>query len=169
MKTLLFIHLFSCNFLVFAQLSDNSADTAFDFWIGEWEGTWDEGDGQVGKATNSITKTMDGKVIEENFVIYQGQSKGFVGKSLSVYQPQLYIWKQAWVDSQNGYYDFSGQFDLDKRIFITDKKMLKDKVVLQRMVFYNIEENSFTWDWEMSEDGGKNWNLSWRINYIRRK
>ena len=35
------------------------------------------------------------------------------------------------------------------------------------MVFYDIGENSLTWDWESSLDGGETWKLQWRIFYIR--
>ena len=41
--------------------------------------------------------------------------------------------------------------------------------VFQRMVFKDIEDNSFTWDWESSSDIGENWNLQWRINYKRKE
>jgi hypothetical protein len=35
------------------------------------------------------------------------------------------------------------------------------------MVFYDIKKDSFTWDWEGTQDGGETWNLLWRINYTR--
>ena len=38
----------------------------------------------------------------------------------------------------------------------------------QRMVFKEIEEDSMTWDWEASKDGGYTWTLSWRIQYKRK-
>ena len=140
-------------------------ETYFDFWLGKWEATWDEGEGKVGKGTNYIHKTLDGKVIQENFEITEGQNKGFKGKSFSVYNPKKNVWKQAWADNQSGYFDFVGEIDGDKRIFKTAVFEKGDKKIIQRMVFYNIKKDSMTWDWEISTDGGENWKLSWRINY----
>ena len=146
----------------------NELDSAdyFNFWEGKWEATWDEGE-KKGKGTNQLTWVMDGKVLQEDFRILEGQSKGFVGGSLSVFQPQTNTWRQAWVDSQGGYYDFIGEFEGDKRIFKTHPREVNDQVIIQRMVFYDIKEDAFMWDWELSRDGGETWNLSWRISYTR--
>lgn len=35
------------------------------------------------------------------------------------------------------------------------------------MRFYDILPGSFTWDWEGTRDGGRTWNLRWRIYYSR--
>jgi hypothetical protein len=43
--------------------------------------------------------------------------------------------------------------------------MSDGKEIVQRMVFKEIKNDSFTWDWEKTEDGGKTWKLEWRINY----
>ena len=84
----------------------------FDFWVGEWVCT---GKSRVApgkdewidtKATNSISKTLGGKVVEENF------SMGtFQGKSVSVYDSNRKIWRQTWVDSSGGYLVFEGGMD----------------------------------------------------------
>jgi hypothetical protein len=137
----------------------NSADLEpeeyFDFWVGEWEVTWDEGDGKIGKGINLIEKTLDGKVIQENFRITEGQQKGFKGTSFSVYQPRFERWKQAWADNSGGYFDFTGKTDGNKRIFQTEVFELEDgRRFTQRMVFYDIKEDSLMWDWEASNDGG---------------
>jgi hypothetical protein len=141
----------------------------FDFWIGEWDVSWDEGDGTRGRGTNTIQKILDGTVIKENFEITKGQNSGFRGVSISVYQPRFDRWKQAWADNNGGYYDFTGKIDGNKRIFQTDIAELEDgREFIQRMVFYDITEESLIWDWESSEDGGETWNLNWRIFYERR-
>jgi len=41
-------------------------------------------------------------------------------------------------------------------------------IIQQRMIFYEIKKDSFTWDWENSTDYGKTWSLQWRINYKRK-
>nr|WP_288935161.1 hypothetical protein [uncultured Allomuricauda sp.] len=141
----------------------------FDFWVGKWDATWDEGNGKIGKGTNRITKTLDGKVIHENFQIIEGKSKGFKGTSISVYQPKLKRWKQAWADNNGGYYDFTGEFENNARIFKTQNIEKDGKLTTARMVFKDIKEDSFLWDWESSDDNGNTWKLLWRIHYKRIK
>ena len=141
----------------------------FDFWVGEWEVTWNEADGKKGKGLNTISKTLDENVINENFRILEGQSKGFKGTSISVYQPRQKRWKQAWADNQGGYFDFVGETDNGKRIFKTQPIKNGDNEVISRMVFKDIKKDSFVWDWESSVDGGKTWKLNWQINYKRKK
>ncbi len=167
MKRTLILILFTASVARGQDLSD-SVTQYFDFWVGKWEATWDEGDGKTGKGINHITKTLDDKVIQENFQILEGQSKGFRGTSISVYQARFKKWKQAWADNQGGYYDFTGKFEGDKRIFQTGVFDTKDgKKFTQRMVFYNITSDAMTWDWESSNDGGETWTLNWRIRYSR--
>ena len=142
-------------------------DKLFDFWVGKWELTWDEGNGKMGKGTNEIEKILDGKVIQENFQVIEGNNKGFKGISISVYQPRLDRWKQAWCDNQGGYFDFIGEFDDDNRIFKTQIIERGGKKIISRMVFKDIKKDSFIWDWESSYDRGVTWKLNWRINYKR--
>jgi hypothetical protein len=150
------------------SLSKLDSAAYFNFWEGTWEGTWPEGE-KVGKATNFIEWTTGGKVLQENFEIYQGQNKGFIGTSISVFNPTTKVWKQAWADNQGGYYDFTGAFDDDKRIFQTQSRQVNGQPFQQRMVFYDFTEDAFTWDWESTNDGGKTWTLNWRIEYQRKK
>ena len=169
-KCILLILLVPVIVMAQANITSPKPEEYFDFWIGEWEVTWKEGNGSTGRGINSITKTLDGKVIQENFSITEGQQKGFKGTSISVYQPRFERWKQAWADNNGGYYDFEGKVDGNKRIFQTAVFELDDgRKLTQRMVFYNITEDSLTWDWETSYDGGETWTLSWRIFYERMK
>jgi len=163
--------LFSIASTVYEQslkLSELDSANYFDFWEGKWHASWPEGD-SLGKGVNELTWVMNGKVLQENFQILEGQAKGFMGGSLSVFQPKTNTWRQAWADSQGGYYDFIGAFEGDKRIFKTHPKEVNEKTIVQRMVFYDIQKDSFQWDWESSIDGGKTWNLNWRIDYERVK
>ena len=160
-----FVLVFMIIGLAISLKAQDKPENNYDFWLGKWEASWDEPDGKKGKGTNHIHYTLDGKVIQENFEILEGQSKGFKGMSISVFNPKKKEWHQAWADNQGGYFDFTGERDGEKRYFKTAVVKKGDKEIIQRMVFYDITKKSMTWDWELSTDGGKTWKLSWRIFY----
>ena len=141
----------------------------FDFWLGDWRVSWHNADNTAGSARNRISKTLDGKVIEENFEQDAGDPPPILrGHSISVLQQSSGIWQQAWADNQGGYFSFSASVDGDKRIFATALLPSADSSVRgQRMVFYDIRPDSFSWDWEGTRDGGKSWSLLWRLRYVR--
>lgn len=136
----------------------------FDFWVGEWDLTWGEGE-NAGTGTNIITHELGGCVIEENFTSHG--DKPFVGRSLSVYRPSDGKWYQTWVDNQGGYLDFVGEYK-DGKMTLSREAEREGEKFLQRMVFHDIKKDSFVWDWEKSTDGGKSWELLWQIHYKRK-
>ena len=153
--------------LTIAQ-SDQLDSATYDFWVGKWDAKWENANGSTGSGTNHIFKVLGGTVIEENFTITGGAQAGFLGKSISVMDVNK-NWHQAWADNQGGYFDFVGEVLGDKKIFKTKLVERDGKKIIQRMVFYEIKEDSFTWDWEGTQDGGDTWNLLWRISYTRQK
>ncbi|MEQ8524767.1 hypothetical protein [Gracilimonas sp.] len=151
------------------SISDLEPEAYFDFWVGEWELSWTDNQGNAGAGTNLIEKTLDGVVIQENFKATKGRIEGYKGMSVSVYNPQRESWHQTWVDNQGGYIDLKGLIDGNKRIFQTDERPgPQGGTIINRMVFYDIEKNSFTWDWESSIDGGETWSVNWQIHYNRK-
>lgn len=58
----------------------------FDFWLGEWNLTWENKGGEVMKGTNNIQKILGGCVIQETF--NGGDKMKLRGVSLSVYDTQ---------------------------------------------------------------------------------
>ncbi len=163
MKKIIHVLILSIPFIVFTQEMNKNT---FDFWVGEWEVSWDKPDGTKGKGINRIVKILDTKVIQENFV---DPDTGFKGTSLSVYNPTKKEWHQAWADNQGGYFNFIGDMSQDGPVFKTKMIRQGDKKIIQKMTFKNISKDSFMWDWEGSNDGGKNWELLWRINYVRKR
>ena len=136
----------------------------FDFWLGEWDLTWEGGDG-----TNSISRILDGQVIQERFAARQDDPNvpALQGLSISVYIPALGKWRQTWVDNNGSYMDFIGGF-VGGEMALSMVRTLNGKTNTYCMVFYNITEDSLDWDWKRSEDGGQSWQLQWRIHYQRR-
>jgi hypothetical protein len=114
----------------------------FDFWVGEWEVTWDGGRGK-----NTIRKILDDRVIEESF---DGTpSIPLVGRSLTVHNDQYGRWDQTWVDNQGSYLMFMGEWDdVDERMVLERDDMVGGKHIKQRMVFHNITHDALDWNWD---------------------
>ncbi len=134
----------------------------FDFWVGNWELTWND----TSHGTNRIQKIMDGCTVNENF--YDPAMK-YSGSSWSVYNPQLKLWQQTWVDNQGGYITLSGKFENGKMTLTTEpRKLPNGKEIISRMVFYNISPEKFDWRWESTKDNGATWQTDWLIHYKRK-
>ncbi len=140
---------------------DSPAGHQFDFWLGEWDLTWGEGE----HGTNKITKILGDCVILEEFDGTPAME--FHGMSLSVFNQRTGLWHQTWVDSSGGYLDFKGSFQNEKMI-LSREAVIEGKSVLQRMVWYNLSEDSLDWNWERSLDSGETWKVAWHIRYVRR-
>jgi hypothetical protein len=129
-----------------------------DFWVGTWEGVWEGGSG-----TNVIDRPYGDCVVRERF-----DGGDFQGMSVSTWDPKARLWRQTWVDNRGAYLDFTGGMDGD-RMILSRAVETNEGEVRQRMVFRDITESSFTWDWETSRDGGETWELRWQIEYRRKR
>jgi len=133
----------------------------FDFWLGNWDASWAGGSG-----SNSVSKILGSCVVFEQFEAHG--EKSLIGKSVSVYDPRADVWRQTWVDNSGGYLDFEGGWQGDKMVLSRSFER-NGKTIMQRMVWYNIKQDAFDWNWEKSEDGGESWTVNWQIHYTRRK
>ena len=135
----------------------------FDFWVGDWDAAWEGGDGR-----NTITKEYDGCVIRENFRANPDSTgAALLGMSVSTYSARDKAWKQTWVDNSGSYLDFTGGFADGKMTLSREFTGPKGKTVTQRMVWFNITDDAFDWNWERSIDGGE-FKVLWAIHYTRR-
>jgi hypothetical protein len=124
-------------------------DNGLDFWIGEWDVRWDGGAG-----TNTITPELGGGVVLERF-----ESPDLRGLSVSVHDGER--WRQAWVDSNDTYLDFTGGWAGDEFELLH----VRDDACF-RMRFTEIGPDSLVWLWEQRVAAA--WELKWRIDYARR-
>jgi hypothetical protein len=132
------------------------AADSFDFWLGRWDVRW----GQGAHGTNEITKILDGRVILERFDGRPGTE--LQGMSVSVYDAEDGLWRQTWVDSQSGYLRFEGSHS-DGVMELRGE----DDGDPRRMRWLDIEQDSLTWLWERSRDGGATWETLWKLAYSR--
>ena len=131
---------------------------ALDFWIGEWDCTW-----QGGGGTNAITRELDRAVVVERFEA--GAPQPLTGMSVSVHDTDV-GWRQTWVDSNGSYWHFVGTQDDGAVTFATPERVDADRA-FKRMVFSDISADAFHWRWESSPDAVA-WTERWAIDYRRR-
>ena len=138
---------------------DRSGPASLDFWLGDWLCSWEGGGGR-----NAVTKELDGHVIVERFEA--SAPEPWSGMSLSVFDQREGQWRQTWVDSTGNYWAFVGTPHAEGFSFAVTE-IEDDREVEKRMVFFEIEPDSFGWRWERSQDAGNTWDLLWRIDYRR--
>lgn len=137
----------------------------FDFWVGEWELTWQDSAGKVERGMNSVMKDFNGCVIHERFASF---FDGYRGESFTVYNPKEKEWQQTWVDSKGNYMLFTGGLKnkvMDLRMEKTNAKGQKE---LFSMIWTNVTKDSLDWVWRKSLDDGKKWQTLWKIKYKSR-
>ncbi|MEO6695687.1 MAG: hypothetical protein ABIY50_13830 [Ignavibacteria bacterium] len=156
-KTILLLFTVLMNSNLIAQQNDKTLD----FWIGKWDAYWNDSL----KGTNQINVTMNGYIVEENFSTNDGT---FTGKSWSAFDSVTNLWKQTWVDNSGAYMTFAGGGEGNKVILnmIEARKNKSNKNYYMRMVFSDINDDQFEWNWQSSVDK-ISWKPAWTIHYKR--
>ncbi len=139
--------------------------TELDFWLGEWEVTWDGGHG-----TNRLERILGGRVIHEQFEGGDADTT-LHGQSWSVFDPERATWRQTWVDDMGSYLDLVGD-RVDGWFAFVRAAPEHGPDARQQMVFRDVggpRTERFRWTWELSVDGGASWETRWEIAYRRRR
>ncbi|MDZ4762623.1 MAG: hypothetical protein SGJ21_16295 [Alphaproteobacteria bacterium] len=145
-------------------------DRQLDFWVGDW--TF----GEVGAnpaPSNRITRDEFGScAIVEHFLQPGGRPDGsdYIGGSYSMYDPQTSLWRQMWVDNNGSSFQLiggpvTGQAHIFE--FVTTKPIGAATKAYSRMIFENVQENSFDWRWQ-SQNADGSWTDRWVLNYRRK-
>ncbi len=137
---------------------------SLDFWVGDWSCTWDGGRGR-----NRITKEFDGHVVVERFESLAPER--WSGMSVSVFDTREGRWRQTWVDSTGNYWALGEGRDHDDLTFEVGETEVREDgsrvEVRKRMVFSDIEGDTFHWRWERAVAGATVWEPLWTIDYRR--
>ena len=145
---------------------DEPAAAQFGFWCGDWCAESIVGGGEEPKTGhNSVGWLWDGKALLEQFSMPDG-SDVFHGHSISV-PVQGRGWCQTWVDSEGQYLDFVGGMVGDEMVLDRTAVTAEGRTVLQRMRWWDIDSDAFSWDWLAAEPGADEWDLRWRLRYTR--
>lgn len=135
-----------------------------DFWVGEWDLSWDNPDGSVGQGHNSITRSEFGDcVIFEHF-----DGPGLVGISVSTYFAPMQVWRQTWVDDQGGYYALvGGPVEGEEYSFLFENSRLVETAPYARMIWQDVSADALVWRWQQKREAGDEWSDAWVIRYAR--
>ena len=131
-----------------------------DFWVGDWDAAWDGGVGR-----NTVTRELGGRVYVERFEVLGDEP--FSGMSLSVRHAGTGEWRQTWADSEGSYWSFVGSVLADGSFVFATPDRVDEEQAFKRMVFTDVTEDAFHWQWERSQDG-EAWEQRWAIDYTRR-
>ncbi len=145
-----------------------------DFWVGEWDLTFDAGDGQIGTAYNRITHDEFGDcAVVERFRQPGGAADGgdYLGSSLSMYDPQTGQWRQMWVDNGGSSFVLSGgpvqgedhifELKTTEPIGVTTKAYM-------RMIWQDVSDDRLVWRWQRQQSDGS-WSDRWVLTYQRKQ
>ena len=133
-----------------------------DFWVGEWDCSWDGGTG-----VDRVSVIHEGCTVYQEFEDHSGDAAGLRGRSFSTYDPATGRWRQAWVDNDGSFMVFAGGRQGDEVVLVEDPLDRADQPI-RRMRWYDISPDRMQWSWERSEDGGATWQVRWHIDYRRR-
>lgn len=116
--------------------------------------------GERGAGRNRIERVPGGYVIEENFSTDNGLSRGH---SVSVFDANAGMWRQTWVVSRLHRADGEVRGREDDPVHRAGRA--RGHIMVNRMVFHDITEQSLRWDRQGSRDGGETWTDLWKIDY----
>jgi hypothetical protein len=138
----------------------------FEFWRGTWRAeTVAGGMGTPMVAHNEVTWLWGRAALVEDFSIPGGQGQ-FHGRSISVPVAGR-GWCQTWVDSDGQYLDFVGGRLEDEMILDRTATRADGSTVRQRMRWWDVAPDAFSWDWLHASDDAVEWDLRWRLRYTR--
>jgi hypothetical protein len=156
-------------------MTDHAHD--FDFLIGKWKvrhyrlkerlannHEWIEFDG-----TSELWMTLDGRgTVDDNFIDLPGSPYRAVG--IRAYDPKTQEWAIWWLDGRNplvmGEPPVIGNFKDGVGTFESDDTF-NGKPIRTRYTWSKITKTSAHWEQAFSPDGGKSWEVNWRMDFTR--
>ena len=137
----------------------------FDFWLGEWDCSWSDGDGNEGGATNTVYLDLDGRVIVESFDARPFSD--YQGMSFSMYDPVLGRWRQTWVDNAWPLPRLSPAATRTGSWTSVTTASTTALAAEFRALWHSIERDRLGWAWQRSLDDGETWTTLWAMEYVR--
>lgn len=146
-----------------ASVCESAEHHQFDFWFGEWDVDGGQ-DGKTPVGMSTITRVAKGCALHENW----RSTGGGDGQSLNVFDATAKQWTQFWIGADGVILRLEGGLQNNSMIMEGVLEMPDDKVQLQRITWTPMEDGRVSQRWDISDDDGKNWQVSF-IGYYRKK
>jgi hypothetical protein len=105
---------------------------------------------------------LEGCVILENWTPLMGPA----GKSFNIYNTVTKKWEQYWVDATGRITHYFGEFHDDGNLYYEAEQFGSTNRL--RMTFFNQGPNQVRQLGHLSTDGGKTWQVSFDLTYVRK-
>jgi hypothetical protein len=122
----------------------------FDFWIGAWRVTDEEGAYQ---GTNRIEKILDGCALQENWT----GAGGMTGRSFNIYSKGRGSWHQTWVDSTGTLLLLDGGIENGRMVLRGEGPGRDGGAVEHEISWQSLEDGRVRQVWRVSSDGASTW------------
>lgn len=137
----------------------------FDFWIGEWE-VYNNAYPNHRVGSSLIENVSGDCAILENWQAFNNANSG---KSQNWYDPKTQKWTQLWIGSAGGAIYFTdGEYRDGAMRFKFTQPDAKGTLQPGNFIFYNLGPNKVRQYNEVSNDGGKTFQVSYDLLYIRK-
>lgn len=136
----------------------------FDFWIGDWVVT-DGKDGKTPQGTNTIKRVSSGCALLEHW----RNTSGSEGMSLNAFDADKREWTQFWIGADGIILRLHGGLMDGAMVMRGELPKLGGGVQLQRITWTPKDDGSVEQRWDVSDDDGKTWTVSFLGIYRRTK
>ena len=151
-------------FLSFTASAQSSCDAPeyrqFDFWIGEWTVTQNNGDLA---GTNRITSILDGCVIKEDY----HTPSGFAGQSLNSYDRQTKQWIQTWMDNSGLVLRLSGVAKSNGMVLSGEGRDRQGRAIVHRITWSLNDDGTVNQHWQMKLADSAQWSTLFNGTYTK--
>lgn len=124
-------------------------------------------------ATSTVSSVLGRFAIMETYTGTLGGTP-IDAVSIRTYNSNLGKWEQRWLDNTSpGFAEYTGEYadgefvGVSNRSFKPEAEGGRGETTGVREVFYDIEENRFSWRLETTQDNGETWEPVWYLEYTR--
>jgi hypothetical protein len=141
----------------------------FDYLLGDWEFTAEDKEwGRYGGRWSAV-KLDDGQILDEYRVLDDKGGTIYVTTTVRNYNKFLERWELIGADGGAGLRDFGTATRSGDEVRIEQTfGASSDKPALWRIRYHSIKPDRFSWEADVSKDGGKNWTTKHLVLDVRR-
>ncbi|MBA2627717.1 MAG: hypothetical protein H0U85_06865 [Gemmatimonadales bacterium] len=139
---------------------DRPEHRQLDFWVGEWDVSISQGHA----GTSSVTLEEDGCVVHEHWKADRGET----GQSLNFFDRNDRKWHQVWISNRGGALNLAGASIGGAIVYTGETRRPGGPRTLHRLSFAPDSAGNVRQFWEVSQDGGAKWAVTWDALYRKK-